>query len=125
MTKQFAISVGLFAVLAVCLAVWQPQVLQSDASAQQANRQRGQQSTTFEYGRLVFDGENYNWIAGDVQILRSDTARNLITRLGGRVTRANFATLLDTLGSDGWELVFETEDPEGFGQVLIFKRQVK
>ena len=125
MTKQLAISVGLLAVFAVSLAVLQPHILQSDAAAQQANLQRGQQSTKFEYGRLVFDGENYNWIAGDRQILQSASARNLINRLNGRANRANFATLLDTLGSAGWELVFETEDPEGYGQVLIFKRQVK
>lgn len=74
------------------------------------------------YGRLVFEGENYNWIEGDQPLQKPTTIRNLITRLGGKARHASFATLLDTLGGRGWELVFETEDPEGFGKVLIFRR---
>lgn len=126
MTKQFAVSLGLFAVLAICLAILQPQVFQEGAVA--ADHQPGpvinSAKTTFQYGRLIFDDEQYNWIAGTGPVQRADSIRNLIGRLGGRVARADFAALLDTLGADGWELVFETEDPEGHGQVLIFKRTI-
>ena len=77
-----------------------------------------------EYGRLVFDGDDYNWLIGDErQLIQQPTdIRSLINRMGGRSTRANFASLLDFLGQEGWELVLETDDPELGNRVWVFKR---
>ncbi len=123
MTKQIAVSIGLLTLLTVFVSMIWPSTFNPAAVAQQQNNLQDQRRVqSFEYGRLVFSDDNYNWIAGDRKIQPATSIRSLISRLGARAPRDNFATLLDTLGSQGWELIFETEDPEGFGQVLIFKR---
>lgn len=130
MTKQVAISIGLVAVFAIGVTLVSSTVFNSRAIAQQTTQQDSQQdlraANAMQYGRLVFAADQkYNWIAGNAQVQRPLTVRALIARLGGDTKRASFATLLDTLGNDGWELVFETEDPEGYGDVLIFKRSAR
>lgn len=124
MTKQIAITIGLFAILALGLTVIQPGIFQDSAvGAENGTEPMAVTATsTFGYGRLVFEDDQYNWIAGKGPVQRATSIRNLITRLGGQAPRADFAALLDTLGANGWELIFETEDPEGYGQVLVFKR---
>lgn len=123
MTKQIAVSLGIVSVLTVLISLTLPMFQPEAVAQQQSNSQNESRSQGIEYGRLVFgDDDNYNWIAGDGPIRPATSILNLINRLDGRTRRASFATLLDTLGSQGWELIFETEDPEGFGQVLIFKR---
>jgi hypothetical protein len=130
--KQVVFSFGLVALIVLGFSFSPNGIFHRSANAQQSqqlrqdNQQEARAPDSIEYGRLVFaEDQKFNWIVGDEQIQRPLDARGLITRLGGTARRASFATLLDTLGNDGWELIFETEDPEGYGDVLIFKRSAR
>lgn len=119
MNKQLMLSFGIivFAVVAFCCFSLTPFYSQADASPVTSPVQM---SDSFEYGRLVSENGNYNWIVGGNQLQRNATTiPDLINRLGGRATRGNFANLLDTIGGLGWDLVQVTD-----GGTWVFKRNL-
>ena len=130
MTKQVALSIGLIALFAITISQFSSVGFNGQVNAEQQSSQSAnvvnQAAGSFVYGRLVFaEDQKYNWIVGDEQVQRPATAQSLIRRLGGNAKRPNFASLLNTIGQNGWELVFETEDPEGYGDVLVFKKTLR
>ena len=67
------------------------------------------QQTSWEYARLVTDGDNAIWHAGETNAVPQTFPLNtLYSRLGGR-SRPNLTNLLNQIGKDGWELVVTDE----------------
>ena len=111
----FTIGIAMVAILAMSMYSIQPKT----ASASPA-LEPSASAMTVQYGRLVFSGDEYNWLAGDERARPTANIRTLINRLEGRPNLNNFTTLLDTIGAQGWQLVFETDDPEGNGKAWVF-----
>ena len=75
------------------------------------------QQTTWEYARLVTNGNNAAWHAGETNAVpQSFPLSTLYSRLGGR-SRPNVTNLLNQIGKDGWELVVTDE------RIWTFKRR--
>ncbi len=74
-----------------------------------------QKQDTFEYAQLIVQGDlaefgeagmRVRWIQGDKNLVpQFVTVESLNRLLSRKSTFSNFGTLLDTIGSEGWELV--------------------
>ena len=109
MTFLFA---GLVLFALVVTAVAAPQI-----STRTSQLNINSQQSTWEYARLVTDGEQATWHAGETNAIPQTFPLNTIYKqLGGR-SRANLTNLLNQIGEEGWELVATDESN------WTFKRQ--
>ena len=101
MTFLFA---GLVLLAFVVTAFAAPQI-SSPSSQTKINSQQ----STWEYARLITNGEQATWHAGETNAVPQTFPLNTIYKqIGGR-SRANLANLLNQIGKDGWELVTTDE----------------
>lgn len=119
MKNHIILAVGLTVLVAVGFVSNMPNAV---AVAKQQQTQQEEAAIGVEFARLVFANEQYNWIAGDNIELQPVPVQQLINRLGGTPRNRNFGTLLDTIGQAGWELAFETRDPESGDRAWVFQR---
>ena len=89
-----------------------PQI--ANRSAQLVNNSR---QVAWEYARLISDGTEATWQAGETnQVQQTFPLETVYRQLGGR-SRSNLTNLLNRIGQEGWELVATDE------VTWTFKRQ--